>query len=167
MKDRIKQIRKSFPKEGKTQKTFAEFLGIPQDNLASYETGRRTPTDAVVQLICEKCNVNKDWLENGTGEMKNASENDMEFADICFKIGVKDQKAKQAIINYWNLSESDRELFWKFIEQIVPSNTAEKEKTVEELENEYKKTVLNSVSETTSSALNTMPDTGLKNAMNK
>ena len=58
MKDRLKKIRNESP-YGKSQSSFAEFLGIPQANLASYETGRRTPTDAVIQLICQKCN---DWF---------------------------------------------------------------------------------------------------------
>ena len=69
MKDRIKKIRKSFPKEGKTQASFAVFLGISKSNLASYETGRRTPTDAVIHLICGKCNINEDWLRTGKGDM--------------------------------------------------------------------------------------------------
>lgn len=68
MKDRLKIVRKNDP-HGKTQDMFAEFLGISQSNLASYETGRRTPTDAVVNLICEKCNIRKDWLIDGTGDM--------------------------------------------------------------------------------------------------
>lgn len=68
MKSRIKQIRNSNP-NWKSQDLFASFLGIPKANLSSYETGRRTPTDAVIQLICEKCSVNEEWLRNGTGEM--------------------------------------------------------------------------------------------------
>lgn len=68
MKNRIKQIRSSNP-NWKSQDLFASFLGIPKANLSSYETGRRTPTDAVIQLICEKCSVNEEWLRNGTGEM--------------------------------------------------------------------------------------------------
>mgnify|MGYP005916602077 FL=1 len=68
MKNRIKQIRNSNP-NWKSQDLFASFLGIPKANLSSYETGRRTPTDAVIQLICEKCSVNEEWLKNGTGEM--------------------------------------------------------------------------------------------------
>lgn len=68
MKNRIKQIRNSNP-NWKSQDLFASFLGIPKANLSSYETGRRTPTDAVIQLICEKCSVNEEWLRNGTGEM--------------------------------------------------------------------------------------------------
>lgn len=68
MKNRIKQIRNSNP-NWKSQDLFASFLGIPKANLSSYETERRTPTDAVIQLICEKCSVNEEWLRNGTGEM--------------------------------------------------------------------------------------------------
>lgn len=68
MKNRIKQIRNSNP-NWKSQDLFASFLGIPKANLSSYETGRRTPTDAVIQLICEKCSVNEEWLRNGIGEM--------------------------------------------------------------------------------------------------
>lgn len=70
MKDRIKEIRKSLSDSGKTQEEFAEFLGISKSNLASYETGRRTPTDAVIGLICQKCNINEDWLRNGNPPMK-------------------------------------------------------------------------------------------------
>ena len=123
MKDRIKEIRKSFPDYGKTQETFAKYLGISKQNLASYETNRRTPSDAVVQLICEKCNVNKEWLLYGTGEM--FIEEDVEFSDICYNIGAHDEKAKRAIMNYWQLSPDDKELFWKFLERIVPKKEAD------------------------------------------
>jgi len=67
MKDRIKEVRKMSP-YGKTQESFAEFLGIPKQNLSSYEIGRRNPSDAVIQLICQKCGINKDWLLTGEGE---------------------------------------------------------------------------------------------------
>lgn len=70
MKDRLKEIRKNHNK-GKTQDMFADFLGIPKQNISSYEIGRRTPSDAVIQLICEKCNVNEEWLRTGKGEMLN------------------------------------------------------------------------------------------------
>lgn len=70
MKDRIKTIRKSFPEEGKTQESFANFLGIPKSNLVSYENGRRNPSDAVIQLICQKCRISEKWLREGIGEMK-------------------------------------------------------------------------------------------------
>ena len=116
MKDRIKQIRKSFSDNGKTQEKFADFLGISKSNLASYETGRRMPTDAVIGLICQKCNINEEWLRNGTGEMHQYIDTD-DYSEISTLIGEKDYKAKQAIINYWKLSEDDKKLFWRFLDR--------------------------------------------------
>lgn len=68
MKDRLKVIRKS-NSNWKTQDNFADFLGISKSNLSSYEAGRRTPSDAVIQLICQKCNVNEKWLRTGNGDI--------------------------------------------------------------------------------------------------
>ena len=68
LKDRLKEVRKNNP-NGKTQDSFAEFLGISKQNVSSYEMGRRSPSEAVIKLICEKCNINEQWLRNGTGEM--------------------------------------------------------------------------------------------------
>lgn len=68
MKERLKEIRKSNP-NGKTQETFANYLEISKENISSYESGRRNPSDAFIKLLCEKCNVNEDWLRTGNGEM--------------------------------------------------------------------------------------------------
>lgn len=68
MKERLNEIRKSNP-DGKTQETFANYLGISKENIASYESGRRNPSDSFIKLVCEKCNVNEDWLRTGNGEM--------------------------------------------------------------------------------------------------
>ena len=69
MHERIKQVRKSIGEQGKTQDSFANCLGISKQNLSSYEIGRRTPSDAVIHLICNKFNVNEDWLRTGEGDM--------------------------------------------------------------------------------------------------
>lgn len=68
MNTRLKMIRKRH-KAGKTQDSFAEFLGISKSNLASYESGRRTPSEAAIKLICQKCSVNEEWLRTGNGDM--------------------------------------------------------------------------------------------------
>lgn len=66
MNERIKIIRK---KLDLTQQEFADKLGIARNNIAGYETCKRSPSDAVVSLICAKCNVNETWLRTGKGEM--------------------------------------------------------------------------------------------------
>lgn len=68
MEERLKEIRKRNP-NGKTQETFANYLEISKENISSYESGRRNPSDAFIKLVCEKCNVNEDWLRTGNGEM--------------------------------------------------------------------------------------------------
>ena len=46
----------------KTQKEFAEFLGIPQPSMSAYENGKNNPTIDVLIDIADKCNVSLDWL---------------------------------------------------------------------------------------------------------
>ncbi len=59
MKDRIKKLRKELDL---TQQEFADRLGTARNNIAGYETGKRSPSDAVISLICTKFNVNESWL---------------------------------------------------------------------------------------------------------
>lgn len=115
MKNRIKEVRKISP-YGKTQESFAEFLGIPKQNLSSYEIGRRNPSDAVIQLICQKCNIREEWLRTGKNPMR--LDSDMEFADLCFQIGLKDEKAKKVLEDYLKLNNDDKELFLNFLERL-------------------------------------------------
>ena len=115
MKDRIKKVRKMSP-YGKTQDTFSDFLGIPKSNLASYEIGRRAPSDAAVQLICQKCNIREEWLR--TGKEPTKLDSDIEFADLCFQIGLKDEKARKVLEDYLKLKDDDKELFLNFLERL-------------------------------------------------
>lgn len=66
MKDRIKKIRKELDL---TQQKFADKLKVGRNNIAGYETGKRSPSDAVISLICREFNVNEEWLRTGQGEM--------------------------------------------------------------------------------------------------
>lgn len=63
MKERIKKIRKD---AGMNQTEFGDALGgLTQAMITSYETGRVIPDAAKRMLICEKFNVNPEWLEHG------------------------------------------------------------------------------------------------------
>ena len=46
----------------KTQKEFAEFLGIPQPSMSAYENSKNNPTIDVLIDIADKCKVSLDWL---------------------------------------------------------------------------------------------------------
>lgn len=66
MNERIKDLRK---KLNLTQQEFADKLNIKRGTIANYEIGRNEPIDAVISLICEKFDVNENWLRTGEGEM--------------------------------------------------------------------------------------------------
>lgn len=64
--ERIKKVRKSLDL---TQQKFADQIGTTQNNIASYEIGRREPSAAAVNNICKTFNVSETWLRTGEGEM--------------------------------------------------------------------------------------------------
>lgn len=66
MKDRIKQVRKS---KNLTQTAFGKIIGVKGNTVTNYETGLRTPTDAVIKSICREFDVNEEWIRTGNGEM--------------------------------------------------------------------------------------------------
>ena len=64
--ERIKKVRKSLDL---TQQKFADQIGTTQNNIASYEIGRREPSAAAVNNICKTFNISETWLRTGEGEM--------------------------------------------------------------------------------------------------
>lgn len=67
MKDRIRKIRKDLQL---TQKDFAKRIGVSRNTIATYETSKRTPIDAIVISICREFDISEEWLRTGNGEMK-------------------------------------------------------------------------------------------------
>lgn len=66
LKDRIKEVRKHF---NLTQTDFGTKIGVKGNTITGYETGLRTPSDAVILSICREFNVSEEWLRTGKGEM--------------------------------------------------------------------------------------------------
>lgn len=64
IKDRIKKLRKQLDM---TQDDFSKKLGLARNSIASYETGRREPTNAIIVSICREFCINEIWLRTGEG----------------------------------------------------------------------------------------------------
>lgn len=77
MKDRIKGIRKA---NELTQTEFGARIGVRGNTVTNYETGLRTPSDAVILSICREFNVNETWLRTGEGKMFVEKTRDEEIA---------------------------------------------------------------------------------------
>lgn len=114
MEERIRIIRKEL---GLTQEEFAKRIGLARNSVASYEIGRREPTNAIIVSICKEFHINEEWLRTGNGEMYSIQEDD--YTKIAVDIDKNDPKARKVIIDYWNLSPKDKELFWNFFEKFV------------------------------------------------
>ena len=63
---RLKLLRK---KLGKTQTEFGAAIGLKQRTISEIESGSANLTERNFNSICDKFNVNPEWLRHGTGEM--------------------------------------------------------------------------------------------------
>ena len=67
MKDRIKQVREA---RGLNLTRFADALKTSVATVSRYESGERIPSDAVLNLICQKFGISYAWLKTGDGPME-------------------------------------------------------------------------------------------------
>lgn len=66
MQERIKKIRKDMKL---TQAEFGERISVKANTITGYETGLRTPSDAVITSMCREYHVNEEWLRTGGGDV--------------------------------------------------------------------------------------------------
>ncbi len=74
MHERLKRLRKTLEI---TQQEFADRIGIKRNTIATYESGRNEPIDAVISLICREFDVREEWLRTGKGEMFKSKPSDI------------------------------------------------------------------------------------------
>lgn len=120
--ERIKELRKSL---GLTLEKFGERLGVSRAALSNIENGNRSVTDQMFKSICREFNVNEEWLRDGTGDMEAIKPDD--FTSAIVQIDKGDPKARQVILNYWNMSQQDKDLFWTFLDKLVGDNKNRKD----------------------------------------
>lgn len=114
MNERIKSIRNELKM---SQNDFAKKLSVSRSAICKIESGENFPSEQTIRLICSEFNINEKWLREGIGEKHNPINTDYE--EITTTIGVKDPRAKKAIIDYWQLSDEDKELFWSFMQRFM------------------------------------------------
>ena len=114
MNERIKKLRKVLDL---TQQEFGERLGIKRNTIATYESGRNEPIDAVVSLICKEFNVNEEWLRDGTGEMfKAAPSTALDALAEEYNYSHRDYVIVE---KFSNLSRKDRDVILNFITEVA------------------------------------------------
>lgn len=137
-----------------SQREFAEKIGIKQSAQSAVELSRAAVTDRNITVICSTYNVREEWLRDGTGEIFQKSES-FSLDQFVRDHGGTDLEL-EIIRTYFELPEEIRRTVLEHFKSkfSVPSPTP----SVKDLEEEYKKTVLNGASNTTVSASNTTKD---------
>jgi len=110
MNARIKQLRLKY---GLTQEEFADAIGVKQNTVASYESGRITPSPSVVSLICREFNVNEDWIRSGQGDMF-AEKNNLALKALSEQYELSDS-ATEFIADFCGLNPDAQELIINFV----------------------------------------------------
>lgn len=114
MNERIKSIRESF---GLTQEEFGKKIGSARNTIANYESGNRTPSNAIITSICREFDINEEWLRYGNGKMQKDYSKNQEVQIFANKVmsNVDESIKKRLILALSKLNEDD----WKTIEKIV------------------------------------------------
>ncbi len=69
--ERLNYVRK---KNGYTQNTLAETIGVSRGVIFNLEKNKTVPQMIVINAICQTLRINKDWLVRGTGEPEDTKE---------------------------------------------------------------------------------------------
>jgi len=144
--ERIKQIRK----ESKlTQEEFANALGTKRGNISKYEIDENSPSDAIVTLLKDRFNVNEVWLRTGEGDPYLKKSRNEEISEFIKQIEIEDDTFKSDLILLLSqLSTAEWELLEKMAKKLAGTgkdsvqDTSLEDKSVQELEEIYKKEVL-------------------------
>lgn len=67
---------------GMKQTVFAERLNLSQSYVSCLVSGRNAPSDRTILDICDKFNVNEEWLRTGQGEMFRQISRDEEIMEF-------------------------------------------------------------------------------------
>lgn len=96
---------------------FAEKLNVTQAYISKITNKGATPSDRLIEDICEKFNVNESWLRDGTGEMFQKLERKEEIAKLATDLfkGEKDSFKERLIMALARLDERE----WELLEQIA------------------------------------------------
>lgn len=121
-------------------------MGVKQNTIAQYESGRNAPIDAVITLICRTYGVNETWLRTGEGEMFQPKSRNDELLDYARRIAEGDPGSIQAQLLTVMTRLTDAQ--WEVLAQVAAQFLAEAqsqpshEPTIEERVESYRQELL-------------------------
>lgn len=149
LNDRIRLARKHL---SLSQKDFADQLGLSQRSISwSEQSGNNVP-DSTIKSICMAFSISEEWLRDGTGPMQSKSNSFDLTQYVLDRDG--DPLELEIIKAYLTLPKDIRQAVLDHFKKCLSSSPASPTplRSVEEMEEEYKKRHSASASTTTSNA---------------
>lgn len=118
MNARIKTVRKT-AKLNQTE--FGARIGVGQAAVAAWESGTRSPMDAIIQSICREFGVDEHWLRTGEGEMFRARDRMDELMEAAgrFFANETDEFRLRFVKMVFNWSDAEWEALLHYAQQLL------------------------------------------------
>jgi DNA-binding XRE family transcriptional regulator len=154
--ERIRELRKTHLRL--SQSAFGEKLGVNRDVINNIENNRLAKPEqklSLIKLMCKEFSVNEEWLLNGTEPMF-IEPDTFSLDNFAAQHGATDIDL-QIVKTYFELPADVRSLLIERFRNVLnsPAATATEEMTVADVEDLYKKNILNSAQKTAFTASNT------------
>ena len=120
MKDRIKKVRTT---NKLTMEQFGNRIGITKSSVSLLESGKNSPSEQTLKLICKEFNINMDWLQTGKGDMNKEVPNKFSFYLGQIE-GGNDELIQDLIEVYMELDSDSKKAL-----RIISEKMAEKRKS--------------------------------------
>lgn len=117
--ERIKKLRNELCM---TQDEFGKTLGVSRDVIGNIEYDRlKNPTqkEPLYKLICKEFHIREEWLRTGKEPKYSYGIGEDKYTLVVNQIDADDPRARQAILDYWELNTDDKELWWSFVERFL------------------------------------------------
>ena len=112
---RVREVRNAL---GISQTEFGARIGVSIDVIKNIENNRTTPSDLLLNHMCEIHHVNREWLETGEGEMFAPTTEQAETAKLIESIS--DSPAMRSLLAAWaQLSDENKAVFERFAADYV------------------------------------------------
>ena len=114
--ENIKKLREDYL--DMSRETFAQEINLKRTAIYLIETGQRNPSDRTINDICEKFNINKEWLLTGEGEMYKPEPqiDELEYLMGKFSINANEDETRTKIIKALLKLDDNG---WRVIEGLV------------------------------------------------
>ena len=97
---------------------FARVLNINQSYVTQLIKGRNQPSDRLIEDLCQKYNINEEWLKTGEGEMRRAT------SPLFLRDSSLDATDREIIESYIRMTPTQRQFIKDWIRSIADTMSA-------------------------------------------